>query len=172
MATDGTRLTDYAELDAKTEEAIANLTEKQGRFVREYLLDLNATQAAIRAGYSKKTAGQIGFELLKKPEIEYALNMARSLRAERTETSADWVIKNLRALAYDAWRNGDRNVAARCFEMIGKHHKAFTDRVELFEPERLNRDELRRALAERNAEIAALTGSANPDTSGVESTRH
>ncbi len=46
-----------------------NLTAKQRRFVEGYLIDLNATQAAIRAGYSEKTAGQVGFENLKKPQI-------------------------------------------------------------------------------------------------------
>lgn len=49
------------------------LTDKQRRFVEEYLVDLNATQAAIRAGYSKKTAGQIGDENLRKPEIAKAV---------------------------------------------------------------------------------------------------
>ena len=49
------------------------LSAKQQRFVDEYLVDLNATQAAIRAGYSEKTAGAQGFDLLKKPEIEAPL---------------------------------------------------------------------------------------------------
>ncbi|RID91195.1 terminase small subunit [Gemmobacter lutimaris] len=46
------------------------LNDKQRAFAKEYLIDLNATQAAIRAGYSERTAGQIGYELLKKPEIQ------------------------------------------------------------------------------------------------------
>ena len=54
------------------------LKPKQQRFVDEYLIDLNATQAAIRTGYSEKTAGQIGHELLKKPEIAIALQNAQS----------------------------------------------------------------------------------------------
>ena len=64
------------------------LTAKQERFVSEYLIDLNATQAAIRAGYSEKTAGQVGFENLKKPEIEKAISDARSRVAEKAEWSA------------------------------------------------------------------------------------
>ncbi len=59
------------------------LTPKQKRFVDEYLIDLNATQAAIRTGYSKRTAGQIGHELLKKPEIGVALQKAHAIHAER-----------------------------------------------------------------------------------------
>ena len=54
-----------------------NLTPKQQRFVEEYLIDLNATQAAIRAGYSKHTAHSIGHENLSKPEIVAALAEAR-----------------------------------------------------------------------------------------------
>ncbi|HGN6738866.1 TPA: terminase small subunit, partial [Pseudomonas aeruginosa] len=48
------------------------LTAKQRRFVAEYLLDLNATQAAIRAGYSKNRASEIGYQLLQKPDITSA----------------------------------------------------------------------------------------------------
>ncbi len=71
------------------------LNAKQARFVEEYLIDLNATQAAIRAGYSAKTAGQQGFELLKKPEIEAALAEAQVERSDRTKIDADWVLTRL-----------------------------------------------------------------------------
>lgn len=71
------------------------LTRKQKRFVDEYLLDLNASQAAIRTGYSKKTAGAIGFELLKKPEISEAIETAMANRSERTKIDADWLLSRL-----------------------------------------------------------------------------
>lgn len=74
------------------EEAQLGLTEKQQRFVDEYLVDLNATQAAIRAGYSPDTAGAIGFENLKKPEIQLAIAEARRIQRERTQVSADRVV--------------------------------------------------------------------------------
>ncbi len=76
------------------------LTPKQQRFVEEYLIDLNATQAAIRAGYSKKTAGQIGDENLKKPQIAGALQEAMNKRSERTEITADRVLKELGRIAF------------------------------------------------------------------------
>lgn len=63
------------------------MTEKQKRFADEYLKDLNATQAAIRAGYSKKTAYSIGFEILKKPEIKSYIE--RQLDKVHEETIAD-----------------------------------------------------------------------------------
>ncbi len=71
------------------------MTPKQRRFVEEYLIDLNATQAAIRAGYSKKTAKQIGTENLAKPVLQEAIAEAMAARSERTEIDADWVLRRL-----------------------------------------------------------------------------
>lgn len=71
------------------------LNAKQQRFVQEYLIDLNATQAAIRAGYSQKTAGQQGFDLLKHPEICKAIDEALQSRSERTKIDADWLLKRM-----------------------------------------------------------------------------
>lgn len=71
------------------------LTAKQERFVGEYLIDLNATQAAIRAGYSEKTAYSMGQRLLKNVEVAETLSGAQAKRAERTEITADWVLRRL-----------------------------------------------------------------------------
>jgi phage terminase small subunit len=71
------------------------LTPKQFAFVEEYLKDLNATQAAIRAGYSAKTAGQIGEENLRKPEIANAIEAAKQERSKRTKIDADWLLTRL-----------------------------------------------------------------------------
>jgi len=58
---------------------MAGLTDKQQRFVDEYLIDLNATQAAIRAGYSEKTADSIGLQLLRKTQVVEAIEEAQNL---------------------------------------------------------------------------------------------
>ncbi len=71
------------------------LTAKQKLFADEYLIDLNATQAAIRAGYSAKTAGSIGEENLKKPEVTAYLAERQQARQERTEINADYVLTRL-----------------------------------------------------------------------------
>lgn len=73
----------------------SRLTPKQKRFVTEYLIDLNATQAAIRAGYSKRTAGPAGARLLMNVIIAGAIQKAKDSRAGRTEVNADWVLKRL-----------------------------------------------------------------------------
>lgn len=86
-----------AKLTAKQQ---SELTEKQKRFCEEYLIDLNATQAAIRAGYSEETARQIGSENLSKPYIEARIQALKEERSKRTEITADNVLKELAKLAF------------------------------------------------------------------------
>jgi len=76
------------------------LTEKQEKFIQEYLVDLNATQAAIRAGYSEKTAYSIGQSTLKKPHIRAAVQREMDRRAKRTEVTADRVLGELAVLGF------------------------------------------------------------------------
>ncbi len=76
------------------------MTPKRERFVDEYLVDLNATQAAIRAGYSAKTACSIGEEILRFPEVQARLTKRMQERAERTEITQDRVLKELGRLAF------------------------------------------------------------------------
>ncbi|AVQ84282.1 terminase small subunit [Variovorax sp. PMC12] len=71
---------------------VVPLTEKQQRFVDEYLVDLNATQAAIRAGYSAATANEQGAQLLAKLSIQTAVAAGRKAQQERTQISADRVV--------------------------------------------------------------------------------
>lgn len=71
------------------------LTPKQAAFVAEYLKDLNATQASIRAGYSAKTAGWIGQQLLAKPHVAQAVADAMAARTQRTQIDADHVLRRL-----------------------------------------------------------------------------
>ncbi|ESR71192.1 terminase [Pseudomonas aeruginosa VRFPA05] len=74
------------------------LTKKQRLFVDEYLIDLNATQAAIRAGYSTRRAAEIGYQLLQRPEVAHAIQAAMAERSRRTEVEADYVIRRLREI--------------------------------------------------------------------------
>lgn len=76
------------------------MTKKQRRFTEEYLIDLNATQAAIRAGYSPDTAYSIGQENLKKPEIKTRIAKAMAERSRRTGVNADRVVMELAKIAF------------------------------------------------------------------------
>lgn len=76
------------------------LNAKQRRFVDEYLIDLNATQAAIRAGYSKKTARQIGERLLSNVDIQAEITKKQRKRSNRTEITQDRVLKELARIGF------------------------------------------------------------------------
>ena len=116
------------------------LTAKQQMFVAEYLIDLNATQAAIRAGYSKRTAEWQGPQLLGKTHVSEAIQQAMNERAKRIKRTADDVLADILAVKNDAVqivsdRDGnqvmaDRGAALKALELEGKHYKMFTDKVE------------------------------------------
>lgn len=76
------------------------LTPKQERFIAEYLIDLNATQAAIRAGYSEKTAHSIGQENLHKPVIAAEIAKRQSKAAQKLEVTGERVLRELEYLAF------------------------------------------------------------------------
>lgn len=76
------------------------LTPKQERFVAEYLIDLNATQAAIRSGYSPRTADKIGAQLLGKTGVAAAVRAAMALRATRVQVEADGVLQEIARVAF------------------------------------------------------------------------
>ena len=103
------------------------LTPKRAAFVREYLIDLNATQAAERAGYSAKTAYSQGHRLLKDAEIQRAISAGQERRAQDTGLSAQTVLEGLRSIAEGEASDSAR---VRAYELLGKHLGMFTDRVE------------------------------------------
>jgi phage terminase small subunit len=78
----------------------SSLNARQSRFVDEYLVDLNATQAAIRAGYSTKTAGSQGFDNLKKPEIAAEIEKRRQIVAEKTGLTTERLLQEAMRLAF------------------------------------------------------------------------
>lgn len=78
----------------------AKLTAKQKRFVDEYLIDLNATQAAIRAGYSAKTARITAAENLSKPNIQEQIQKRQNDRVKRTEITQDRVMQELASIGF------------------------------------------------------------------------
>jgi len=99
---------------------LPKLTEKQKRFCEEYLIDFNATQAALRAGYSQKTAYSIGDENLRKPEIQSEIQFLIKKRSERTGINADSVIKELVKIAFaETEITGKEKMKA--LELLGKH---------------------------------------------------
>jgi len=82
-----------------------SLSPKQQQFVDEYLIDLNASQAALRAGYSARTAPRQGFENLKKPQIAAAIAAAMMARSQRLHLTQDAVLQELAMLSYSDIRD-------------------------------------------------------------------
>jgi len=78
----------------------SQLTPKQERFVGEYLTDLNATQAAIRAGYSRKRASEYGYQLLKKTTVQKAVQKAQEQWSKRVQINQDRVLRELGAIRF------------------------------------------------------------------------
>lgn len=116
------------------------LTDKQRRFVDEYLIDLNATQAAIRAGYSEKTAKEIAAENLTKPNVAQAVAERIKDREQRLEITQDKVLRDLEAIkthamqtSVDAHGNVTMNnyaSAIKAAELQGKHLGMFTEKID------------------------------------------
>lgn len=146
-------MTDTTELDPLAGiENDNRLTPRQAAFCREYLVDLNSTQAAIRAGYSEQSAGNTGYDLINKPHIRKYIQEWADQRAERAKVNGDYVLSVIRETVercrqvapvldkkgrqvYVATADGeevpaftfDAKNALKGAELLGKHLKIFTD---------------------------------------------
>ena len=109
---------------------MANLTPKQQRFVEEYLIDLNATQAAIRAGYSEKTAKEIGSENLTKPNIAKAIAEAQEKLSNKAQVTVEMVVQGLLNEAKDLSEGSTQSARVSAWAHLGKHLGMFKDKVE------------------------------------------
>ena len=103
---------------------------KQEMFVKEYLVDKNATQAAIRCGYSEKTAYSQGQRLLKHVEVSKAISDGLEKLSEKLNIDAEYVLSGIKEVTEEARVGKDRSVALKGYKMLGKYLKLFTDRVE------------------------------------------
>ena len=155
------------------------LTPKQERFIEEYLIDLNATQAAIRAGYSSKTAEQQGYQLLQKTTVRNAINERREESSARVKITQDMVIDGLlREARYDG-DGASHGARVSAWEKLAKHLGMLTERVKhegLDGLDGQDRDTLRaleRALAETaGGSAGAGEGEAGGKPTGGLSTVH
>lgn len=107
------------------------LTPKQQAFVDEFLVDLNQTQAAIRCGYSPKSAPYSARLVMGKAHVRDAIARAMNERAARTKIRADVVLEALVRIALKAESKEDFSAATRGWELVGRHLKLFTDRLEI-----------------------------------------
>lgn len=111
------------------------LSPKQRRFVEEYLVDLNATQAATRAGYSAKTAKQQGQRLLTNADIQAAVSAGQNKRSQRTALTQDIVLAGLRKEAEREDESASHGARVSAWTALGKHLGLFPTKVEMAGPE-------------------------------------
>lgn len=109
------------------------LTDKQKFFCKEYIKDFNATRAAKASGYSEKTAGRIGGDNVQKVEIQKEIKRLMQKRIERTEISADRVVKELAKIGFsdefniEGFERLDMKDKIKAIELLGRHVGAFNN---------------------------------------------
>jgi phage terminase small subunit len=112
-----------------------NLTPKQQRFCEEYVIDLNGAQAAIRSGYSEKTAKSIASENLTKPDVKHFINELQKEKSKRLQVSADDLIKNLMTVANkdpdSETTKAKYSNRLKAVELLGRHITFFNDKLEV-----------------------------------------
>lgn len=130
---------------------MSKLNIRHSKFVKEYLVDLNGKQAAIRAGYAKNSAEVTASQLLRNPKVQEALQKAIQKQEERTEITSDWILKSLKEVAERCMQavpvmekidgewvptgeyKFDSSGANRSLELLGKHLALFTDKLEVID---------------------------------------
>lgn len=133
------------------------LTDKQQSFVEEYLVDLNATQAAIRAGYSEHTARVIGPENLSKPAVAEAIAAAQAKRSQETGITAAWVLTRIKLEAEREGEGSSHSARVSAVALAAKHLGMIDDRVRV-EGEIVSVTEV---VVRTREEAAALMSSTN-----------
>lgn len=160
--------------------ASERLTAKQRLFVNEYLVDLNGTQAAIRAGYSEKTANVIASEVLAKPYIQSEIERLVQERERRTKLTADFVLSTIQETIerckqgeeitdkdgrkLGIWQFEPLAVLKGC-ELAGKHLRLFTEKLEIEGSLKHEYVDVSRLTDEQLAQLERIVESASPTQS-------
>lgn len=100
-------------------------------FAREYAKDLNATKAAIRAGYSPKSAASQASRLLRNVKMQEKVNAELTVNAERCQLDADYVLNGIRDTVEECRQEHNAVGALKGYELLGKHLKLFTEKIDV-----------------------------------------
>jgi phage terminase small subunit len=113
------------------QQGVTTMTPKQKAFCENYLVDLNATQAAIRAGYSEKTANRIATENLSKPVIAEAIKEAMAERSEKMGLTQVMIIEGLLKEARNEGKGSSHSARVQAWTALGKHLGMFHEKLEI-----------------------------------------
>jgi len=123
------------------------MTDKQKRFCEEYILDCNATQAAIRAGYSKKTASETGYENLNKPQIMQRIKELQEITSNELKITFERQIEDLEEIKREAMEENQFSAAIKAIEVQNKMLGLFKEHNDQKKSER-NIQDLKETLDE------------------------
>jgi len=160
-------------MSADTERLVARaLKELKGRekkFVREYHRLGNAAEACRRAGYSAPNHRVVSTQvrrLLSRPRVTEALDLLNDRDIETHKVDAEWVVNETISLYFEARNNGERRIALKALEMLGKHTKAFVETVEHLNLPQATEEELHDRAAMLLAKLAekGITLNVDPGT--------
>ena len=136
------------------------LTPKQQRFVEEYGVDFNATQAAIRAGYSERTARFIGAENLTKPNIQEAVRGRANALSDRTEITRDWIVREAMEIVEAARQDNSWAAVTGSLTLLAKIHGYVLGKRDV---------RVIRSIKDlSDAELAAIVARGDPDAAADE----
>ena len=117
-----------------SEEEFAKLTEKQRRFVEEYLIDYNGADAVRRAGFTTKYPQKVAFQLLRHERVKAYLNTLSDQRAKNSPIKPDYVIKKVVKAIEEADRDGKAAIVLKGCELLARHLGMFVERQEISGP--------------------------------------
>ncbi len=135
---------------------MSGLTAKQEEFCQQYLVDFNGTQAAIRAGYSKRSANEQAARLLAKDSIRGHLDELSQAAAERNDLTVDGVLESLKQLRDKAISLNQMGPAVRAEELRGKYLAMFVDRKRVENVSAMSNEQYAASLADGNPGVQAL----------------
>lgn len=121
--------------EGSIQDVIDSLTERQKRFCEEFLVDLNATQAVIRAGYKTTYPNRIGFQLMENPAIRVTIDALRAERTKNSDVTKDFVLRGIQKAIRLAEEAGNLNALLRGHELLARHLGMFVERTEISGPD-------------------------------------
>lgn len=110
---------------------VDSITDKMKLFCEEYLLDLNATHAARRAGYTGNHVPQIAFQLMENPAVRITIDALRAERSKGSDVTKDFVLRGIQKAIRLAEEAGNHNATLRGYELLAKHLGMFIERTEI-----------------------------------------
>jgi phage terminase small subunit len=114
---------------------IDSLTPKQIRFCEEFLLDLNATKAVLRAGYQTKYPNRIAFQLMENQAIRLTIDALQAQRSQNSDVTKDFVLRGIQKAIRLAEESNNINSLLRGYELLARHLGMFVDRQEISGPD-------------------------------------